>query len=153
MASKKNIYLIFGAVAALLVLFSFVLLNQGVRIKWHSTEIETNWLPGIESINSMHLAINNYRATEISHAMANEGSLKSEYSQTLSYFSKEFLEAKAKYEPTIRPYALKEIALWKQYIKNYEDYEAFNTVSEPLASTKDIFKSSAASKVFETSAP
>ena len=122
MASKKNLYLIFGAVAALLVLFSFVLLNQGVRIKWHSTEIETNWLPGIESINSMHLAINNYRATEISHAMANEGSLKSEYSQTLSYFTKEFLEGKAKYEPTIRPYALKEIALWKQYIKNYEDY-------------------------------
>ena len=118
MVSKKNIYLIFGAVTALLVLLTFVLVNQGERIKWHSTEIETNWLPGIESINSMHSAINNYRATEIAHAMTTEGSLKAEYTQTLLRFNKEFLEGKDKYEPTIRPYALKELALWKQYIKN-----------------------------------
>ena len=58
MASKKNIYLIFGALMALLVLFAFVLVNQAVRIKWNSTEIETNWLPSIEAINAMQSLTN-----------------------------------------------------------------------------------------------
>ena len=97
MASKKNLYLIFGAVAALLVLFSFVLLNQGVRIKWHSTEIETNWLPGVESINLMRSSISNYRATEISHAATDQESLKAEYTQILTSLNEEFLLGKEKY--------------------------------------------------------
>ncbi|MEY3788465.1 MAG: hypothetical protein RLZ75_2672 [Pseudomonadota bacterium] len=140
MVSKKNIYLIFGAVTALLVLLTFVLVNQGERIKWHSTEIETNWLPGIESINSMHSAINNYRATEIAHAMTTEGSLKAEYTQTLLRFNKEFLEGKDKYEPTIRPYALKELALWKQYIKNYEDYMTASKLAMVMSQNNENVK-------------
>ena len=76
MASKKNIYLIFGALMALLVLFAFVLVNQAVRIKWHSTEIETNWLPSIEAINAMQSAVGNVRSNVVGHILANDESLK-----------------------------------------------------------------------------
>ena len=96
MASKKNIYLTFGAVTALLVLFAFVLVNQAVRIKWHSTEIEANWLPSIESMNSMQSAMGNYRANAIGHVLANDDSLKAEYAQKITSFNQEFLEEKAK---------------------------------------------------------
>ena len=122
LSSKNKIYLTFSALAALVLLFSFVVLNQGERIKWHSTEIESNWLPGIESINLMRSSISNYRATEISHAATDQESLKAEYTQILTSLNEEFLLAKDKYEPTIRSYAVKENALWKQYIKNYDAY-------------------------------
>jgi methyl-accepting chemotaxis protein len=122
LSSKNKIYLTFSAVAALVLLFSFVVLNQGERIKWHSTEIETNWLPGIESINLMRSTVSNYRATEISHAATDQESLKAEYTQILTSLNEEFLLAKDKYEPTIRSYAVKENGLWKQYIKNYDAY-------------------------------
>jgi len=97
MASKKNIYLIFGALMALLVLFAFVLVNQAVRIKWHSTEIETNWLPSIEAINAMQSAVGNVRSNVVGHILANDESLKAEYAQKITGFDKGFIEGKAKY--------------------------------------------------------
>ncbi len=122
MASKKNIYLIFGALMALLVLFAFVLVNQAVRIKWHSTEIETNWLPSIEAINAMQSAVGNVRSNVVGHILANDESLKAEYAQKITSFDKGFIEGKAKY--VVRVDALKEKALWKQYNENYDDYMA-----------------------------
>ena len=121
-ASKKNICLIFGGFAAIFVFFAIVLLNHGEKVKWHATEIETNWLPSIISINTIRTAINNYRIVEVNYISTNEGHLKAESNQRMVLLNKEVQGMKAKYEQTMRPHSEKERVIYQHFAKSYEDY-------------------------------
>ena len=120
--AKSKINLAFGAIGVLFMLFAFVLLNQATRIKWHSNEIETNWLPGIVSINTIDSAMGEYRAAEIGHSLAKEDISKVEFNQKMVLLKEKVQAMKDKYEPTIRPTSEIERALYQHFIKLYDQY-------------------------------
>lgn len=133
--TKNKIYLTFGGIAGFFMLFALLLLNQGININRHSSEIENNRMPGIIAINAIHTAISDYRAAETLHILSTDPSEMDEYEQTMQQLADEIIAWQSKYEPIIS--SEKERTFYQKFSKNYESYRVASQQAISLSQNND----------------
>ncbi|MVT00825.1 methyl-accepting chemotaxis protein [Devosia marina] len=91
----------FGLLVLLTTILGALSIYQMSVINDQSTEIASNWLPSVDTINRMNTAASDYRLAEFGHVIAQDQAGMRMLSEQMDHSLGEITELRAKYEPMI----------------------------------------------------
>ena len=91
----------FGLLVLLTTILGTLSIYQMSVINDQSTEIASNWLPSVDTINRMNTATSDYRMAEFGHVIAQDQAGMRMWTEQLEHSLGEITELRAKYEPMI----------------------------------------------------
>jgi len=117
---KARLLVSFGLLLLLTAGLGVFSLFQVARMRAHSDDLATNWMPSIKTLAEMDNYANRIRRQELGHIISNDKGEMEQYERTIQELSEKLSQTEKAYEPLIS--SNDERSQYEQFRKDWDEY-------------------------------
>ena len=117
---STRLYAGFGLLAALMALIVVLALGQMAVMRASAADVDSNWLPSVEVVNTLNTAISDFRTLEMQHVINTDDASMDKIEKSMDKVLADIKQNQAKYEKLIS--SDKEKAMYAEFLAAGTEY-------------------------------